>query len=95
MARPVIISLSGARMLIFRCGSQVTASRRRVNYVVTDKSTPSLVSTTSVFSDWNVTPSVSDKSFTFVPAKGVMAVTFMPLDANSTQADPNDSGAIK
>ena len=62
-------------------------------YVVTDKSTSALVSTTSVFSNWNVKPSVSDSSFSYVPAKGAMKVTFMPLDTSSGQA--NDSGARK
>lgn len=55
-------------------------------YVVTDKSTPALISTTSVFSDWNVKPSVTDSSFNFVPASGTEKVMFMPLDAGSDQA---------
>lgn len=59
-------------------------------YVVTDKSTPALLSTSSVFSDWNVKPSVSDNSFSFVPSKGATKVMFMPLEA-----DANDSGASK
>lgn len=62
-------------------------------YVVTDISTPALISTTSVMSNWNVKPSVSDSSFSFVPAKGTNKVTFMPLDASSSQA--NESGASK
>ena len=62
-------------------------------YVVTDKSTPALVSTSSVFSNWNVKPSVSDSSFSYVPAKGAMKVIFMPLDTASSQA--NESGAKK
>jgi len=62
-------------------------------YVVTDKSTPALISTTSVMSNWNVKPSVSGSSFSFVPAKGTTKVTFMPLDASSGQA--NESGASK
>lgn len=62
-------------------------------YVVTDKSTSALVSTTSVFSNWNVKPSISDSSFSYVPAKGTMKVTFMPLDASRGQA--KKSGARK
>lgn len=56
-------------------------------YVVTDKSTPALISTTSVFSDWNVKPSVSDSSFSFVPGKGTEKINFMPLGAGSGQAN--------
>jgi hypothetical protein len=52
-------------------------------YVVTDKSTPALVSISSVMSDWHVAPTVPDASFTFVPSEGNMAISFMPLNANS------------
>jgi len=48
-------------------------------YVVTDKSTPALVSISTVASDWNVAPAVADKIFTFKPPKGTMAIKFMPL----------------
>jgi len=48
-------------------------------YVVTDKSTPALVSISTVVSDWNTAPAVADKSFTFKPPKGTMAIKFMPL----------------
>jgi len=52
-------------------------------YVVTDKSTPALMSISTVMSDWNVAPAVTDASFTFVPPEGIMAITFMPLDPSS------------
>jgi hypothetical protein len=48
-------------------------------YVVTDTTTPALLSITTVMSDWNVAPSVADSRFTFVPPKGTKAITFMPL----------------
>jgi len=52
-------------------------------YVVTDKSTPALISVSTVASDWNVAPAAADASFTFVPSEGDMAITFMPLEASS------------
>lgn len=55
-------------------------------YVVTDTSTPALVSITTVMSDWNVAPAVADASFTFTPPAGAVAITFMPLDASSGSA---------
>jgi hypothetical protein len=55
-------------------------------YVVTDTSTPALISISTVMSDWNVEPVVTDASFTFVPSKGDMAITFLPLDASSGSA---------
>jgi len=59
-------------------------------YVVTDKSTPALISTTSVFSDWNVKPAVADSRFSFVPPKEAKKVMFMPIEA-----DAKDSGESK
>ena len=55
-------------------------------YVVTDKSAPALISTTSVLSDWNVKPSISDNSFNFVPGKGNTAIKFVPLEATDPGA---------
>ena len=52
-------------------------------YVVTDTSTPALLSVTTVASDWNVAPAVADARFTFVPPQGATAITFMRLDAGS------------
>jgi hypothetical protein len=48
-------------------------------YVVTDTSTPALLSISTVMSDWNVAPAVADARFTFVPPKGTQAITFMLL----------------
>ena len=55
--------------------------------VVTDKSTPELVSTTSVLSNWNVKPSIPQGAFKFVPVKGAMKVEFLPLDKNDSGAN--------
>jgi hypothetical protein len=66
----------------------VTAEERPLpcKYVVTDKSDPVLISTTSIFSNWNFKPSITDSSFTHVPSKGVEEVNFLPLDKNSDPA---------
>ena len=48
-------------------------------YVVTDTSTPARLSITTVMSDWNVAPTVSDARFTFVPPPGTKQITFLPL----------------
>ncbi len=52
-------------------------------YVVTDTSTPALISISTVMSDWDFTPSATDASFDFVPPKGAKAITFMPLNTSS------------
>jgi hypothetical protein len=49
-------------------------------YVVTETSTPSRLSITTVLSDWNMTPAVDDARFNFVPPKGAQAISFMPLE---------------
>jgi hypothetical protein len=54
-----------------------------IKYVVTDTSTPALVSISTVMSDWNVAPRVADSRFTFVPPKGAKRITFMPLETSS------------
>jgi len=48
-------------------------------YVVTDTGTPALLSVTTVMSNWNVSPDVTDARFTFVPPKGAQQIDFMPL----------------
>jgi len=48
-------------------------------YVVTDTGTPALISISTVMSEWNVAPSISDAMFNFVPPKGVNQISFMPL----------------
>ena len=67
---------------------------RPCKYVVTDKSTPALISISTVMSDWNVAPAAADSSFTFVPPEGAMAITFMPLDTSSGTA-AKEAGASK
>ena len=52
-------------------------------YVVTDTSTPALLSISTVMSEWNVTPAVTEDSFSFVPPEGAKAITFMPLEGAS------------
>lgn len=52
-------------------------------YVVTDTSTPGLISTVTVMSNWNVAPAAPDSEFKFVPPKGAQSITFMPLDETS------------
>ena len=54
-------------------------------YVVTDKSTPELVSTISVMSNWNVKPPVTDNTFSYVPGKGTTRVEFMPLESGASK----------
>lgn len=61
-------------------------------YVVTDTSTPALISISTVMSDWNVAPQVSDKRFTFVPPDGAQAISFMPLDTGGTAATGTGAG---
>ena len=61
-------------------------------YVVTDTSTPQLLSISTVMSDWNVAPNVSNDSFNFVPPKDARAITVMPLDEWPVA---NESGASK
>lgn len=53
-------------------------------YAVTDTSTPALLSTVSVTSDWNLSPNSSDAVFDFVPPEGATAVSFLPADNASS-----------
>ena len=56
-------------------------------YVVTDTSTPELISISTVMSEWNVAPAAADDYFNFVPPEGAGTITFLPLDANSATAN--------
>jgi hypothetical protein len=49
-------------------------------YVVTETGTPSLLSITTFLSNWNSAPAVDDAQFSFVPPKGVQAVSFTQLE---------------
>ena len=52
-------------------------------YVVTDTSTPKMVSTVTVMSDWDLTSRLDDATFSFVAPKGAKAISFIPLDETS------------
>ena len=52
-------------------------------YVVTDTSTPALISVSTTMSDWNVAPAAADDLFSFDPPEGAMAIPFLPLDVSS------------
>ena len=54
-----------------------------LKYVVTDTSTPELLSVTAFMSNWNVAPAVSDTLFTFVPPQGTKAITFIKADTSN------------
>lgn len=48
-------------------------------YVVTDTGTPALLSVSTVISNWDVAPALSDASFSFVPPEGAKGIPFMQL----------------
>lgn len=50
-----------------------------LKYVVTDTATSGRLSISTLMSDWNVEPGVTDDHFTFVPPKGSQAINFMPF----------------
>lgn len=50
-----------------------------LKYVVTDTTTPELLSVSTLMSGWNVEPVVDVGQFTFVPPKGTKAIDFMPF----------------
>lgn len=52
-------------------------------YVVTDKSTPELISTVTVWSEWDVTSALPDSEFEFVAPAGAQAITFIPANATT------------
>ena len=56
-------------------------------YVVTDTGQPGWVSITTVMSDWDVSPDVSDAVFRFVPPEGAKRIPFMRPGA-STPSSP-------
>jgi hypothetical protein len=49
-------------------------------YVVTDKSTPELISTVIVMTEWDVSSVPPDSEFKFVPPAGAKAITFEQMD---------------
>lgn len=48
-------------------------------YVVTDTGTPARLSISTIMSDWDLTPSVVDNWFSFVPPKDAKLIQFMPF----------------
>ena len=48
-----------------------------LKYVVTDTTTPELLSVAAVMSNWNLSPTVPDTSVTFVPSDGTKAISFV------------------
>jgi len=48
-------------------------------YVVTDTTSPALLSIIMRMSDWNMEPVVADAQFAFVPPKGTQKIDFMPF----------------
>ena len=52
-------------------------------YVVTDTGTPARLSITTVMSEWNVAPAVTDARFSFTPPQGAKRIVFMPLNTSS------------
>lgn len=52
-------------------------------YVVTDTSTPALVSISTDISGWNLEPDAPDSRFSFAPPTGATKVTFMRQDGAS------------
>jgi len=49
-------------------------------YVITDTTTPELLSYTIVMRDWNIAPIVSKKEFNFKPPHGANVIEFQKLD---------------
>lgn len=50
-----------------------------LKYIVTDTSTPALLSIVSTMSKWDTNPRVADDYFTFTPPAGAQQVPFIPL----------------
>jgi hypothetical protein len=48
-------------------------------YVITDTGSPARLSISTVMSEWNVKPSVTDDRFSFEPPKGAGLIDFMPF----------------
>jgi hypothetical protein len=53
--------------------------RLPMKYVVTDTATPERLSITTVMSEWNVDPGVTDDLFAFRPPAGTQKIDFLPL----------------
>ena len=55
-------------------------------YVVTDRGNPGRVSVTTVMSDWNVAPKLTQAQFSFVAPEGAKPIVFVYLDAPRTSS---------
>jgi hypothetical protein len=53
-----------------------------LKYMVTDTTTPELLSVAAVMSNWNLDPAVPDTAFTFVPPEGTQAVPFLRAESS-------------
>lgn len=51
-----------------------------IMYLVTDTTTPELLSVAAVMSDWNLDPSVPESSFTFAPPEGTIEIPFLEAE---------------
>lgn len=49
-------------------------------YVVTDTTDENLLSFTTIMSNWNTAPEISDDQFNFVPSKDISKIVFLPKD---------------
>lgn len=52
-------------------------------YAVTDVTTPELLTTVTVTSDWNLAPGVTKAEFEFMPPDGTISVPFLPAENGS------------
>ena len=51
-----------------------------LKYVITDTTTPELLSITTLLSNWNLAPAASEADFTFKAPDGVKEISFMPFN---------------
>jgi hypothetical protein len=54
-----------------------------LKYVVTDTTTPELLSVAAFMSNWDLEPTVPDEAFTFVPPEGTKEITFVKAETSS------------
>lgn len=57
-------------------------------FVVTDTSTPELISTAAVMSNWNLEPNADEALFHFTPPEGAQATEFILTDDTSDSSPP-------
>ncbi len=54
-----------------------------MRYVVTDTSTPQLLSFTTVMRNWNIAPDISENTFNFTPPQGTTKINFIKVNAHA------------